>query len=218
MFGCFKGSKSEKLRYTYTDNLQGIVTHSTREKKKEIHAAIDKYIGDYQALKSKQGGPSAAREFLIKAQKLIDQSLNTSTSLEVTCMKGCCFCCHMQVHITEDEAQLLALMVKRKNINYSKKRLKKQSVYTMDSWGSKTFAEKKCIFLNDQGACEAYEYRPINCRKLLVLSSPKNCEGQDKIVERFLDLEVSILATAILTCCTRGTLPNMFRNKLSSMV
>lgn len=206
------------MKYIYADNLKQVIIQLDEMKKRQIYDAIDKYIEDYQMLKSESGGPMAALTYMIKVQESIDKLLSSSNAPKIACKKGCSFCCHMQVHITEDEAMLLAVSVKRKKISYDKKRLKKQSLYSEGQWKNKTFKEKRCVFLNQDNHCVAYEYRPINCRKLLASSPREYCDPlYDGMIEQYVELEVKIIATAVKSCCVLGILPNIFRDKLSSL-
>lgn len=206
------------MKYVYTDNLMQIVLQSTEDEKRSIHTTIDRYIEEYQLLKTERGGPMAAFEYMKKIQAIIDEVYNTPDGKEISCKEGCPFCCRMEVHITDDEAMLLAVSAKRKKIQFNKKRLMKQSLFKQDDWNNKPFEERKCVFLDEKNSCNAYEYRPVNCRKLLVVTPIGYCDpGYKGQIQQYMDLEVKIIATAIKTCCKNGTLPNIFRDKLSNL-
>lgn len=114
-----------------------------------------------------------------------------------SCFKGCSACCHMEVEITNYEADILAKVIQEGfNIDYD--RLQKQSERPVQAAAWREGIqnqESRCVFLNQEGACGVYEHRPVMCRRHSVTSNPKNCETPDApITLRYfpkLDLYIS---------------------------
>src|SRR5690606_8220160 len=86
------------------------------------------------------------------------------------CKRGCSACCHTQVSVTEDESIVLANKI-REGLTIDLERLAKQMVTKDDpsAFFSLNFVDRKCIFLNDEGACMVYEDRPSVCRTNAVI-------------------------------------------------
>lgn len=90
----------------------------------------------------------------------------------VTCKKGCSFCCHDRIFLTQFEADYFKHRMKGKITVNSETALRRQNLaeefYTL-SW-----TDKKCTLLGKDGTCSVYEDRPIVCR--LHNSTSKNAK------------------------------------------
>lgn len=104
-----------RRNYLYTDNLREILSQVTPKEYLKVHEEIDYYIEEYNKMKKEKGGAATAYYCLTILQQLIDAGLETKAGQSVTCHKGCSFCCNIEVSITEDEAELLAMVVNNKN-------------------------------------------------------------------------------------------------------
>ena len=93
------------------------------------------------------------------------------------CKTGCSACCHTQVSVTSDEAELLASLVDE-GIEIDENRLKLQMAAENDSdlFFQISFNDRKCVFLNDQGSCKVYKDRPSVCRTNAVLGTADQCD------------------------------------------
>ena len=118
---------------------------------------------------------------------LVDDSthslFSSSTIRELSpCKQGCTACCHTQVSVTKDEASLLAQRV-REGIEIDEKRLLTQaSAKNMASeYFRLNYTERKCVFLDEEGACRVYADRPSVCRTNVVLGSAEQCDTKDEI-------------------------------------
>ncbi|MCY4523559.1 MAG: YkgJ family cysteine cluster protein, partial [Halobacteriovoraceae bacterium] len=90
----------------------------------------------------------------------------------VACKKGCSFCCHTQVSITEDEALLYVDKIMKEEIKIDLHRLHIQSQAGNDAskWYEIPYEVRKCVFLGNENQCLIYEDRPMVCRSNNVLS------------------------------------------------
>lgn len=95
---------------------------------------------------------SAARPKLRKIYALVDKLVDAAAPF-VACKSGCSACCHMNVNITEVEAQLIEEQTGRRY-----KRLATPVRHPVDK-----FTGVPCPFLAD-GACSIYSVRPFMCR------------------------------------------------------
>jgi Fe-S-cluster containining protein len=99
-----------------------------------------------------------------------------------SCRKGCSACCHTQVSINSDEANLLASIVESGH-EIDLEKLQKQATAGSDagSWYKIPFNERSCVFLNKDNACSIYEKRPAVCRTNQVLGNASQCDTRDGI-------------------------------------
>lgn len=136
------------------------------------------------------------------------------------CQKGCHACCHTQVSITEDEAELLILKIKEDGITIDQDLLKQQMSAKNDSasYYQIDFSARKCIFLNDQGECQVYEDRPSVCRTNAVLGSKDQCDTSNGETRntRLVNTPQSDMAiyASFLYSRSSGTLPYMIGKRL----
>lgn len=93
------------------------------------------------------------------------------------CKRGCTACCHTQVSVTEDEAELLVKRIKS-GVVVDQDRLKLQMAAKDDgeAYFKISYEDRKCIFLDEQGGCRVYDDRPSVCRTNSVLGTPDQCD------------------------------------------
>lgn len=77
------------------------------------------------------------------------------------CGEGCSYCCQNQVGLTDLEAKLI-----EEHTGRSRKQARA---------GAPQREPKPCPFLNAEGACTIYSFRPFNCRTLFTLDDPEFC-------------------------------------------
>jgi uncharacterized protein len=95
----------------------------------------------------------------------------------VPCKAGCTGCCHTQVSVTEDEANLLIANIEGGvEIDYS--RLERQAAAGNDSgkFFSIAHKERACVFLDEKGGCRVYNDRPSVCRTNAVVGDAAQCD------------------------------------------
>lgn len=165
-----------------------------------VTRSFKKYVNDYQS----QLDEETFVQFLeMLHETLLEQSqsfeslptnelkarhLHTLTDVEISkaeipssCFKGCSACCHMEVEITNYEADILADVVKNGfSIDYERLSQQSQRALQDETWRQGICnQESRCVFLNAEGACGVYEHRPVMCRRHSVTSPAKNCETPD---------------------------------------
>lgn len=134
------------------------------------------------------------------------------------CKSGCAACCHTQVSVTTDEAELLALRV-REGAKVELDRLLLQSAVknSYAAWGALTYEERKCVFLDDENRCSVYEDRPSVCRTNAVIGEASQCDTREKTQNQQLiktpEADLAIYAS-FLHSQGGGTLPYMLSKAL----
>lgn len=154
-----------------------------------------------------------AKELFFIINNMIDAAVD-EVDEEISCRRGCDYCCHLLVEISTLEASALAQWIQKRpkaqREEYIKKiktrardmrsllKTKKNGQKFIDPKGGegdipdwvydKYFYDKSrpCVFLKN-GECQAYESRPSSCRLHMVSSDPELCRAD---VEDDSDYEV----------------------------
>jgi uncharacterized protein len=129
------------------------------------------------------------------------------------CKKGCNACCHTQVSVTQDEAELLVLRI-QEGVAVDLERLKIQTEPKNDGndYYKIPYQDRRCIFLGADGACTVYEDRPSVCRTNAVLSEASLCDTSNGIKPiRLIKTSKSdmVIYASYLATSDSGTLPFM---------
>jgi Fe-S-cluster containining protein len=129
------------------------------------------------------------------------------------CKMGCEGCCHTQVSVTDDEAALLVLKI-NEGASFSQERLALQMAAENNSeaYYKLSYADRRCIFLDEQGACNVYEHRPSVCRTNAVLGEASQCDTSVSIKPtRLIKTPKSdmVIYASFLFSKSSGTLPFM---------
>lgn len=96
------------------------------------------------------------------------------------CKVGCSACCHTQVGITEDEAQLLVGRINDGlKIDYNLLQNQIKAGNNSEGFYQLSYKERKCIFLGEDNSCQVYNDRPSVCRTNAVLGEASQCSTQD---------------------------------------
>lgn len=129
------------------------------------------------------------------------------------CGKGCSSCCYTQVSVTEDEAIVLAKHIQDGLvIDQELLKIQQSAQNDSDEFFKLPFQSRKCIFLDDQGACRVYEDRPSVCRTNAVLGSAEQCDTSVEIKpQRLIKTPQSdmVIYAQFLFSQKNGALPNM---------
>jgi Fe-S-cluster containining protein len=135
----------------------------------EIRIAYEAHLS---ALRAASAGAGRARVF----HRRMDDEIESATQWKPTCHKGCSGCCHCEVEVTTDEAELLAELL-RAGLEIDRARLARQATRPRKSlaWVVPLSRESRCVMLGTDGDCRVYEDRPSICRKHLVVNSPDAC-------------------------------------------
>lgn len=207
-------------KYKYTESLYNTLEKLTPEQVEQVHKEIDFHMEQYTRLKEQHGGATVAANYGKNTSEIIKDTTDDkgrTTEENISCKKGCAFCCKMEVHITEDEADLLAAVIKDDGLEIDREKLAEQAKLEKDDWSGKTAEQKACVFLGENDECRIYEYRPINCRKLMVISDPILCDTikfPNGMVHRYLSIQAEIISTAIMTCNKGGSLSKLLNERL----
>lgn len=137
------------------------------------------------------------------------------------CKMGCSFCCHTQVSITEDEAEVLVQRV-QEGIAIDKERLERQMVAGNDpnSFFRLNHLDRRCVFLNDEGVCNVYKDRPSVCRTNAVVGEASQCDTTKGIqptrlvMTRKADM---VIYASFLFAKKSGALPFMLGSRLKEL-
>lgn len=125
-------------------------------------------------------GPARARLL----HSFVETEIAAGANVEVSCKKGCSACCHMEVEVTNYEAEILKEVLEKGHA-IDRERLKVQSQRGLQdqAWreGMRN-SNNPCVFLDGEGSCGIYENRPVMCRRHSVTSPAKNCETLDTTI------------------------------------
>ncbi len=153
------------------------------------------------------------------AQKKVQEAVETllgsnDVSSLISCKKGCSACCHTQVSITDDEAELFAeLLMSGHDVDIKKLQKQKEAGNDAGKWYQLSYEERGCIFLDKAHNCSIYDKRPMVCRSNYVLSNPLQCDtssGKESPV-RMLNTEIPdmLMMGAFLFCKKNGAMPSL---------
>lgn len=110
---------------------------------------------------------------VIAIHDTIDKAITKDVG-QVTCARGCNFCCYIEVTTATEEGKMLARHVKREMLPA----LAKQAA--ANKWNDLPYQDRKCVFLKN-GECSVYDIRPAVCRKYAVASPAKDCNTEHQI-------------------------------------
>lgn len=118
--------------------------------------------------------------------------------------KGCSFCCHINLDVHEAEAKLALGYAIEKGIPIDWEQVKMQA--EADEYKTLPYSQKRCAFLQSDGACGVYEYRPIKCRTHFVKSSVENCNTEHQTFEtaEFHQFEIETVLSILLNLLPDG--------------
>ncbi len=160
-----------------TPTLRAIISqyHTTysREDMQGFLEHLDGLAKGYRAvlLAAEPGAPRARA-----LHRLMEEVMSTVRDVHPSCQHGCSACCHYEVEITKDEGALLASLVTSGHpIDAARMEAQAARPRLSAEWKKLKVPENRCLFLGPQGACTVYVDRPAACRKLLVVSHPKEC-------------------------------------------
>lgn len=138
------------------------------------------------------------------------------------CKKGCSACCHTQVSINEDEAEVLAKFINEGLIiDQDLFKLQLQAGDDSSAYMQLSYAQRKCIFLDEAGSCRVYEARPSVCRTNAVIGEAEQCDTIDGIkptrLIRTPHADMVIYASYLVSE-NSGSLPQMVDQKLKAFL
>jgi Fe-S-cluster containining protein len=134
------------------------------------------------------------------------------------CKVGCSACCHTQVSVTSDEAELLTQKI-MEGVEINLERLERQASVSEETstFYQLKYDDRACVFLDDSGACTVYEDRPSVCRTNAVLGDAQQClvsgDTQQLRLVKTSKADMAIYAS-FLHSKESGSLPFMVFKKL----
>jgi Fe-S-cluster containining protein len=137
----------------------------------------------------------------------------------VPCKTGCSACCHTQVSVTEDEAELLLDNINNGvEIDYKLLSLQADQGNYDSNFNKLSFQERKCVFLDEKGACKVYRDRPSVCRTNAVVGDASQCstDGKEQSAIRLVKTSKAdmVIVGFFSNTIESGTLPVMLTKAL----
>ena len=137
----------------------------------------------------------------------------------VPCKTGCTACCHTQVSVTEDEAELLLYNINNGVvIDYKSLAVQTERGNETSEFYKLSYKERKCVFLDDSGACKVYKDRPSVCRTNAVVGEASQCstDGKEQGAIRLVKTSKAdmVIVGAYANANESGTLPVMLTKVL----
>lgn len=137
------------------------------------------------------------------------------------CKAGCSGCCHTQVSVTEDEAELLISRINKDvKINYEALAIQAQAGNDSDKFYKLSYEERRCVFLGTDNTCQVYSDRPSVCRTNTVLGEASQCSTEDdKVGKQLIRLvktpkaDMAIMGSFLISKDS-GALANMLSARL----
>jgi hypothetical protein len=134
-------------------------------------------------------GPARAR----KVFAMLDEEIKNDPPTGISCQTGCAACCRtFPKQITDDEADLLANLVRSGEVPFDLDQLKDQS------------EPAPCPFLTSKNLCRIYAVRPGICRKYHVVTPASACDTEGVGVVPRIDLVPELIMSAALSLPDNG--------------
>jgi len=206
----FIAKPTPQLRSTLEHQQSMLPRHEFKELLAWVSSAFDKYTAKLMEFR-----PGVARGTAL--HQMMDRELLAAEKLPVTCRAGCSGCCHYEVEITQDEAEILKAIVQQ-GYPLDRQRLDEQAARERQGveWKRILHPQNRCVFLGAAGGCQIYENRPSICRKHLVQSPAYACTtpGASVAPVQVLMAEILLSAAASLERTSTGSLPKMLHTAL----
>ncbi len=137
----------------------------------------------------------------------------------VPCKSGCSACCHTQVSVTSEEAELLITNIDEGiKIDIEKLDLQAAAGNSPAEFYKIPYAKRGCVFLDGQGNCRVYKDRPAVCRTNAVVGEASQCDtnGQEQGALRLVKTQQAdmVIVGAFYAAEDSGTLPVMLSKLL----
>ena len=185
------------------DDALSAANKKARDEKKQslLRAMLAGHVEQLRQLESEPAPAVAERVHAALDRVLERDRAKDGTSPAIRCGKGCDHCCKVAVEIFPHEAALLVTAAREAGIGLDIARLRRQAGYGIDDWRAQSPADRRCVFLGEDGACKVYASRPNACRKLSVVTEPALCDAEKhspESVGRWISWEAEVLAAAAL--------------------
>jgi Fe-S-cluster containining protein len=137
----------------------------------------------------------------------------------ISCTAGCAACCHARVDISKHEKRLLLTHLKQHKIKVNKDRLSVQAQALREGrWDQLPFADRRCVFLDENSRCSIYENRPLLCRRYFVTSLKEHCYDENwSQIARVTDSDADGFLSAVFTKFKFEALPVFLSENLDKI-
>lgn len=137
----------------------------------------------------------------------------------VPCKSGCSGCCHTQVSVTAEEAELLLVnMEEGVKIDIDKLFLQAEAGTNPAEFYQLPYSKRGCVFLSEEGNCRVYKDRPSVCRTNAVVGEASQCDtskGEQGPLRLVKTQEADmVIVGAFYAAEDSGTLPSMLAKLL----
>ncbi|QDK42941.1 hypothetical protein DOM21_16075 [Bacteriovorax stolpii] len=136
----------------------------------------------------------------------------------VPCKAGCSGCCHTQVSVTEDEAELLLHNIDEGVvIDYNRLSLQSEAGNEAADFYKLSYKDRACVFLDENGACKVYKDRPSVCRTNAVVGEASQCDTSSQAqgpLRLVKTPKADMAIVAAFAVAESGTLPVMLSKVL----
>lgn len=191
---------------------KGLELKLTLRVKEEVEKLKSEIIYQRKFLE-KKGYRRYVYDLITRVNGPLKKELGNHKGKPINCAKGCSFCCHIAVDITEAEAKFLVELHADK---IDQGRFFVQRDQKDENFSKLPYYARKCIFLKEN-ECSIYTNRPMSCRKYLVTGPPEECNSElypEGIVENYGSLKTEIIASAALNIQSHGLMANMISKEL----
>lgn len=148
----------------------------------------------------------------LQMERMLRKELSTHPEKNnISCRKGCSFCCMLNVDISESEASLLIEHCKEIDFTIDWEKAKRQASFDSNNWSEQQAKDRNCLFLSEEGTCNVYKHRPSSCRNHIVINDPKDCDMGSGITQtkKIAIWQVELMASTIMNIEDVGNLPKM---------
>lgn len=206
------------LAYISTTLKGAAQTMSTRARQ-HARECFEHWLVEWTRIRS-----GAPERVAVTVHEVVDERLQhmLATSMhgpDVKCRKGCAACCHLNVDIFPQEAQLLRMVAADEGIVIDEARLARQASKDDSTWRELSPEDRRCVFLGGDLSCKVYEHRPGACRKYLAKTDPDLCDmvkhpgGKVGIV---FSVEAEIVHSAAMTAYGAGNMAAMLLREIKN--
>jgi Fe-S-cluster containining protein len=170
------------------------VANYTPEQLEAIGERIRDYQAEFNRILAIQ--PESA---ILAIYRLMDAVINRDKERVHSCKKGCAWCCHINLDISEAEGMIILYYCKQQGIEINWDYLQRQSGLTNLTRPKSDCSA--CLFLDKDKSCKIYSVRPLGCRKYFVVSPPELCRDnleypdQDRLMASVIP-EAEIITSA----------------------
>ncbi len=208
----FVRSPTPRLRTVVEQQQAALAPADFADMMSQIRSIFEKYTSALETLE-----PGIQRA--LGLHQMMEREMKAVSSVAVTCAKGCHGCCHYEVEVTTDEAQVLRQLV-LEGFSIDRGRLEVQAARERKSpeWLKFWSEANRCVFLDATGSCGIYEHRPSICRIHLVTTPAEACTTAGAQVAPVQNLLAEILLSAALSLegVSSGSLSKMLQQALAA--